>query len=352
MPKDLTISLLKSLIHTPSFSREENQTAHLIKEHLDMLEIESHQILHNVWAQNKHFDVTKPTLLLNSHHDTVKPNAGYTRDPFTPEVEDGMLFGLGSNDAGGALVSLIHTFQHFYEREDLNFNLVLACTAEEEISGKNGIALLLPNLPEIDMAIVGEPTSMDMAVAEKGLMVLDCVAKGESGHAARDEGVNAIYQAMKDIEWFRNYRFEKESEFLGPIRMTTTLIEAGTQHNVIPDRCKYVVDVRTTDAYSNTETLEIIREHVDSKVEARSTRLSPSGIPANHPLVKAGQAIGLSTFGSPTLSDQALLHLPSVKLGPGDSRRSHTADEYIYLDQIDKGIDVYIDLLETLNNQL
>lgn len=352
MPKDLTISLLKSLIHTPSFSKEENQTAHLIKEHLAMLGIESHQQLHNIWSQNIQFDDSKPTLLLNSHHDTVKPNSGYTRDPFSPDVEDGKLYGLGSNDAGGALVSLIHLFQHFYSREDLKFNLVLACTAEEEISGKNGIDMLLPSLPKIDMAIVGEPTSMNMAVAEKGLMVLDCEAKGESGHAARDEGVNAIYRALQDINWFKTYRFERESEFLGPIKMTTTLIESGTQHNVVPESCTYVVDVRTTDAYSNEETLKIIQEQIDSEVKARSTRLNPSGIEPDHPLVIAGTTLGLDTFGSPTLSDQALLDLPSVKLGPGDSRRSHTADEYIYLDQIDKGIDTYIELLEKLNTLL
>lgn len=352
MPKDLTISLLKSLIHTPSFSKEENQTVHLIGEHLSMLEIEWHQQMHNIWAKNQHFDEGKPTLLLNSHHDTVKPNTGYTRDPFSPDVEEGKLYGLGSNDAGGALVSLIHLFQHFYHRDDLNFNLVLACTAEEEISGKNGIALLLPSLPSIDMAIVGEPTSMQMAVAEKGLMVLDCEAKGESGHAARNEGVNAIYQAFEDINWFKTYQFERESEYLGPIKMTTTLIESGTQHNVVPDSCKYVVDVRTTDAYTNAATLDIIREHVGSTVEARSTRLNPSGIDQAHPLVEAAKFLGIETFGSPTLSDQALLDLPSVKLGPGDSRRSHTADEYIYLDQIDKGIDTYIELLEKLNKLL
>ena len=346
--KDLqekAIALLKQLITTPSLSREESDTAVLIEDFLKAEGVELNRFGNNVWAKNLHFDAAKPTLLLNSHHDTVKPNAGYTRDPFSPEVEEGRLYGLGSNDAGGCLVSLLATFLHFQGRDDLNYNLVVAASAEEEISGKEGIEKLIPELPKIDLAIVGEPTQMHMAIAEKGLMVLDCKATGKAGHAAREEGENALYKAMKDIDWFRTYSFPKVSESLGPVKMSVTVIEAGKQHNVVPDECRFVVDVRTTDAYSNLETLEIIREHVDCEVNPRSTRLNPSGISADHPLVKAGLALGRSTYGSPTLSDQALMPFPSLKMGPGDSARSHTPDEYIYLSEIEEGIKIYIELL-------
>ena len=346
--KDLqekAIALLKQLIATPSLSREESDTAVLIEDFLKAEGVELNRFGNNVWAKNLHFDAAKPTLLLNSHHDTVKPNAGYTRDPFSPEVEEGRLYGLGSNDAGGCLVSLLATFLHFQGRDDLNYNLVVAASAEEEISGKEGIEKLIPELPKIDLAIVGEPTQMHMAIAEKGLMVLDCKATGKAGHAAREEGENALYKAMKDIDWFRTYSFPKVSESLGPVKMSVTVIEAGKQHNVVPDECRFVVDVRTTDAYSNLETLEIIREHVDCEVNPRSTRLNPSGISADHPLVKAGLALGRSTYGSPTLSDQALMPFPSLKMGPGDSARSHTPDEYIYLSEIEEGIKIYIELL-------
>ena len=346
--KDLqekAIALLKQLITTPSLSREESDTAVLIEDFLKAEGVELNRFGNNVWAKNLHFNAAKPTLLLNSHHDTVKPNAGYTRDPFSPEVEEGRLYGLGSNDAGGCLVSLLATFLHFQGRDDLNYNLVVAASAEEEISGKEGIEKLIPELPKIDLAIVGEPTQMHMAIAEKGLMVLDCKATGKAGHAAREEGENALYKAMKDIDWFRTYSFPKVSESLGPVKMSVTVIEAGKQHNVVPDECRFVVDVRTTDAYSNLETLEIIREHVDCEVNPRSTRLNPSGISADHPLVKAGLALGRSTYGSPTLSDQALMPFPSLKMGPGDSARSHTPDEYIYLSEIEEGIKIYIELL-------
>lgn len=337
--------LLKQLIATPSLSRQEDQTAQLLEAFFSKHHIAYLRSQHNVWAKNKHFDASKPTLLLNSHHDTVKPNSGYTKDPHNPVVEGGKLFGLGSNDAGGCLVSLIATFIHFYEAENLSHNLVLACTAEEEISGKNGIASLLPELPNIDVAIVGEPTLMDMAIAEKGLMVLDCTAHGKSGHAARDEGENAIFKAIQDINWFNSYQFEKESDFLGPIKMTTTIIQAGSQHNVVPNACTFTVDVRTTDAFSNVDTLEIIRQHVQAEVTPRSTRLNPSSIPPDHGLVTAGLAMGWSTYGSPTLSDQSLLPCASIKVGPGDSARSHTADEFIYLEEIEKGIQGYIEWL-------
>jgi acetylornithine deacetylase len=340
------VALLKRLIATPSFSREEEETADLLLRFLQQRGIEAQVECNNVWARNRHFDPKKPTILLNSHHDTVKPNAGYTRDPFAPTIEGGKLYGLGSNDAGGCLVSLVAAFLHFFERADLPFNLLLACTAEEEVSGSKGIASLLPHLGPIECGLVGEPTQLRLATAEKGLLVLDCTALGQSGHAARNEGLNAIYEAMDDMAWFRSYRFERESERLGPVHMNVTMIEAGSQHNVVPDRCRFVVDVRTTDAYSNEETLEIIRREVRSQVVPRSTRLQPSGISHAHPLVQAGLALGLRTFGSPTLSDQALMPFPTLKMGPGDSARSHSADEYILVEEIELGIATYIALLE------
>ncbi|MEN8248500.1 MAG: M20 family metallo-hydrolase [Bacteroidota bacterium] len=345
--KQLTnaIDLLKKLIATPSISKEEDVTASIIADYLVNNGISVQRHLNNIWCVNHEYDAEKPTILLNSHHDTVKPNRSYTRDPHEPSIEDGKMFGLGSNDAGGPLVSLIETFMHFYNQKDLKYNLVLAATGDEETSGETGIVSILDKLPPLDMAIVGEPTSLDMAVAEKGLMVLDCVAHGKSGHAARDEGENAIFNAIKDIEWFNTYKYDKLSISLGPIKMTTTLIEAGTQHNVVPDHCNFVVDVRTTDVYSNEETLEIIKQNVQSDVKARTTRLNPSGVDDNHVLVQAGKSLGLKTYGSPTLSDQAHMDFPSIKLGPGDSARSHTANEYIYIEQIEKGIETYINLL-------
>ena len=342
------IDLLKNLIATPSFSKEEDKTAQLIHDFLAKKSIEIQRIQNNIIARNKYFDNKKKTILLNSHHDTVKPNASWKKDPFTPIVEDGKLYGLGSNDAGGPLVSLMATFVHFYNQRDLKYNLIFAATAEEEISGKNGIELMLPILSEIDFAIVGEPTNLQMAVAEKGLMVLDCIAKGKSGHAAREEGENAIYKAMKDIGWFKGYRFDEQSKILGDIKMSVTMINAGTQHNVVPDECRFVVDVRSTDAYTNEEILDIIRENVDCEVTARSTRLQPSGLPEEHILWKCTHDLNIRTFGSPTLSDQALMPFSSVKIGPGDSARSHTADEYIKTREIKNGIDLYINLLKKL----
>ncbi len=346
------IKLLQSLIATSSFSREESETARIIAEYLTIRGTKVTRSNNNVWCLNHHFNESKPTILLNSHHDTVRPNQDYKRDPYTASIEDGKLYGLGSNDAGGAVVSLIETYLHFADQANLNFNLVLACTGEEEISGVNGIASIVNQMPEISFAVIGEPTLMQMAVAEKGLMVLDCTAHGKSGHAARKEGENAIYKAIKDIEWLTNYHFDQESELLGPVKMTTTMIEAGSQHNVVPDTCKFVVDVRTTDAYSNQETLAIIQNNTLSEVVARSTSLNPSGISLEHPLIQAGQSLGLTTYGSPTLSDQALLDLPSIKLGPGDSARSHTADEFIYLEEIKQGIETYINLLTQLLTKL
>jgi len=342
------ISLLKQLIETPSLSREEDASAAILEKFFNENGVATHRMGNNVWAKNLHFDDSKPTILLNSHHDTVKPNAGYTNDPFAAIEKDRKLYGLGSNDAGGCLVSLITTFLHFHSQEGLQYNLILAATAEEEISGKDGIESLLKVLPAIDFGIVGEPTLMDMAIAEKGLMVLDCLAKGQSGHAAREEGDNAIYKAIKDIEWFKNYQFPKVSEMLGPVKMSVTMIDAGSQHNVVPDECRFVVDVRTTDAYSNQETLDIIKANVSSEVTPRSTRLNPSGIEINHPIVKAGSSLGRKTYGSPTLSDQALMPFPTLKIGPGDSARSHTADEFIYVNEIEEGIGLYIKLLSTV----
>ncbi|GAA4906774.1 M20 family metallo-hydrolase [Mucilaginibacter defluvii] len=342
------VQLLQQLIATPSFSKEEDRTADLIEQFLKQHGIDVHRKLNNLWAWNKHFDPAKPTILLNSHHDTVKPNSGYTRDPFDAKIEDGKLYGLGSNDAGGCLVSLIAVFLYFYEQEGLKYNFCLATTAEEEISGVNGLELIIPDLGELSFGIVGEPTQMHLAIAEKGLMVLDCASHGKAGHAAREEGDNAIYKALTDIEWFRNFRFPKESEVFGPVKMSVTIINAGSQHNVVPASCTFTVDVRVTDAYRNEEVLEIIREHVSCEVKPRSIRLKPSSIDKTHPIVQAGIALGRDTYGSPTTSDQSLLDIPSLKIGPGDSARSHTADEFIFVDEIRDGIEIYIDMLEQI----
>lgn len=342
---DDSLNLLRKLISIPSLSREEENTASAIERFLEDQGVKTHRMINNVWAYNEHFDPKKPTILLNSHHDTVKPNPGYSSDPFAADIIDGKLFGLGSNDAGGCLVSLIAVFIHFYKEKNLKYNLCLAATAEEEISGKNGIELILPQLGQLEFAIVGEPTLMQMAVAERGLMVLDCVAHGRAGHAAREEGENAIYKAMKDINWFKTYEFAKKSALFGPVKMSVTIIEAGSQHNVVPAICNFTVDVRVTDAYRNEEVLKIISQNVDCDVNPRSTRLKPSSISIDHPIVKAGIALGRETYGSPTTSDQALLDIPSLKMGPGDSARSHMADEYIYVKEIEEGIDLYIKIL-------
>lgn len=291
---------------------------------------------------------SKPTILLNSHIDTVKPASTYTLDPFKAQVMDDKLFGLGSNDAGGPLVCLIQTFLHYQDTEDMPYNLIMAATAEEEVSGANGIASLLSQLGKIDLGIVGEPTLMDLAVAEKGLIVLDCMAKGVSGHAAREEGENAIYKALNDIEKLKSFVFEKESAFLGPIKKTVTLIEAGTQHNVVPDTCKFVVDVRTTDAYTNAETVQILQSLIDAEITPRSLRLNSSGLALDHPVIKRGESLGMEKYGSPTLSDQALMPFDTIKIGPGDSARSHTANEYIGINELEAGIEGYINLLKGL----
>lgn len=338
--------LLKKLIAQPSFSREEKGTAGIIQEHLSARNIPFSRLDNNIWARNKYFSKDLPSILLNSHHDTVKPNAGYTKDPFTPLVEDGKLYGLGSNDAGGPLVSLLAVFEHFYFRTDLKFNLLIAATAEEEISGKNGIEALLPKLPPINFAIVGEPTLTKLAVAEKGLMVIDATVKGKAGHAARNEGDNAIYKALEDLQWFRDFEYPKVSSSLGKMKQTVTICKSGRQHNVVPDIFDYTVDVRMTDAYTMEEIFEIIDQHTHAELKARSMRLKPSGLPADHFLLKIANKLGIETYGSPTLSDQALMPFLSVKMGPGDSARSHTADEFIYLTEIEDGIKTYNLLLE------
>jgi len=355
MSKDVSIlqvdaiGLLKQLIATPSFSKQEDNSSALIKSFLENNEVKTEQYLYNIWAKNKYFDTNKPTILLNSHHDTVKPNKGYTLDPFLPIEKDEKLFGLGSNDAGGSLVSLIATFLYFYEKEDLKYNIVLATTAEEEISGHNGIEALLPQLGNLDFAIVGEPTQMQMAVAEKGLMVLDCVTNGKAGHAAREEGDNAITKAIKDIEWFSSFKFEKVSDLLGSNKMSVTVIETDNKaHNVVPAQCKYVVDCRVNELYTFEEMLDIIKANVQSEIKPRSTRLRSSSIALDHPIVEAGLRMKRSYYGSPTTSDKALMNFPSLKIGPGDSARSHTADEFIYIDEIKEGIELYIQLLNEI----
>jgi acetylornithine deacetylase/succinyl-diaminopimelate desuccinylase-like protein len=342
------LGLLQKLIATPSFSKEEDKTATIINDFFSLHAIIAHREGNNVWAQNKHFDKSKPTLLLNSHHDTVKPNPGYTRDPFAPAIEGDKLYGLGSNDAGGPLVSLIGAFLHFYHHTDLKYNLVLAASAEEEISGINGIEKLWPSLPKIDFAIVGEPTLTAVAIAEKGLLVIDCVAKGMAGHAARDEGDNAIYKAMKDIEWIRSYKFPKVSPALGNVKMSVTVIQAGQAHNQVPAECKFTIDVRATDSYTLEDIFSTIQSNVTSEVKARSFRLRPSGIEAKHPLVTAAKKVGKKLYGSPTTSDQALIPVPSIKMGPGDSARSHSADEFIFCQEVRNGIEAYISLIEAL----
>ncbi len=345
------ISLLEALIETPSFSTEEEKTALLIENWFNQNEIPFKRENNNVWAFNMYFDKDKPTLLLNSHHDTVRPNQAYTNDPHKAIVRDGKLFGLGSNDAGGCLVSLLATFVHFYSNETLPYNIVIVASAEEENSGKNGLNSVLKHLPELDCAIVGEPTLMQLAIAEKGLLVLDVKVKGTPSHAAHQNEDNAIYKTIPVMEWFKNYKFNKISEQLGPVKMTVTQINAGKQHNVVPSECDLVIDIRVNDCYSNPEILEVVKEHVDAEVTPRSMHLNASSIPEAHGLVQAGIALGRTTYGSPTLSDQSVLSCKSLKLGPGDTLRSHSADEFIYVNEIEEGIQLYIKILDDFLKQ-
>ncbi len=343
------VALLKKMISTQSFSREEGDTADLIENFLKEKGYKAQRNGNNVWCVAENSQPGAPTILLNSHHDTVKPVKAWQRDPFAPEVDGDILYGLGSNDAGASAVSLLAAFLHLSRKESLPYRLIIAITAEEEVSGSNGVASILPELGKIAVAVVGEPTSLDMAIAERGLIVIDCKAKGKAGHAAREEGENALYKAMDDIRWFRDYRFADVSDQLGPVKMSVTQIQAGYQHNVVPDECTFVVDVRTNECYSNQEIVDIIRQHVVSEVNPRSLRLNSSGIPQEHPLVLRAKEMGKKLYGSPTLSDQALMPFPSIKIGPGDSARSHTADEYIKLSEIRDGIETYIRLLEDLS---
>ena len=339
------VELLKKLIATPSVSRNEKDAADIMEQTIRSYGFEPQREANNIWMIDPHYDESRPTLLLNAHIDTVKPVASWTRDPFSPDVEDGVLYGLGSNDCGGGLCSLLQIFKMLTEKPQ-HYNLIYLASAEEEVSGKDGITRALPLLPHIDLAIVGEPTGMNPAVAEKGLMVLDVIAHGKSGHAARNEGVNAIYEALDDMRWIRDYKFEKVSEFLGPTKMTLTVVNAGTQHNVIPDKCTMLVDIRTNEFYDNEEVFEFISQHLKSEVKAHSFRLKSSRIDPEHPLIKKCIAMGMKPFGSPTLSDQALMHFPSFKLGPGESSRSHSANEFIRISEIRDAIAKYETLLD------
>ncbi|WP_242082573.1 M20 family metallo-hydrolase [Aestuariivivens sediminis] len=347
--KELTkdaILLLKQLIETQSFSSEEDQTASLIEAWFSRYDVNCKRTQNNVWATNANFDDKKPTLLLNSHHDTVKPNSAYTKNPFKAIVEDGKLYGLGSNDAGGCLVSLMATFTYFYKHKDLHYNLVIVASAEEESSGPNGLNSMLSIIPKIDVAIVGEPTLMHLAIAEKGLVVFDAVVKGTPSHAAHPNDDNVIYKSIDVLQWFRDFKFEKGSPALGDVKLTVSQIKAGKQHNAVPADLELVIDVRVNDAYTNAEIAEILQNEAPcDSITPRSLRLNSSSIPVDHDLVKAGIAMGRSTYGSPTLSDQAVLSCPSLKLGPGDSTRSHSADEFIYLKEIEEGIQMYVELL-------
>ena len=341
------VEMLKELIATPSVSRDEQRAADIIARYMQQYGMEYQREGNNVWTIAPSYDANRPTLLLNAHIDTVKPAATWTRDPFEPTIEGDRLYGLGSNDCGGGLVSLLQAFR-ILQGKALPYNLVYLASAEEEVSGINGFTLALPLLPKISVAIVGEPTAMQPAIAEKGLMVIDAIAHGKSGHAARNEGINAIYEALDDLQWLRNHQFEEVSPLLGPTKMTVTVINAGTQHNVIPDECRFTIDVRTNEYHRNEDVFEYLSKHLKSEIKARSFRLGSSSISENHPIVVRCKAMGMQPFGSPTLSDQALMPFTSLKLGPGDSARSHSADEYICISEIEDAISKYVELLEGL----
>ena len=341
------ITLLSALISIPSISREEDKVADFLQNYIEESGIMTGRSGNNIWCISPMFDIKKPTLLLNSHIDTVKPVHGWRKQPFTAKMENGKLYGLGSNDAGASVVSLFQAYRHLSATTQA-YNLIFLASCEEEVSGKDGIESVLPQLPPIALGIVGEPTEMHPAVAEKGLMVLDVCAHGKAGHAARDEGENAIYKALDDIQWFRNHRFPKESSMLGPVKTSVTQVNAGTQHNVIPDQCTFVVDIRSNECYSNEELFQEICAQIKSEAKARSFRLNSSHIDMEHPFVKRAKELGRTPFGSPTLSDQALMKFPSVKIGPGKSSRSHTADEYILTAEIEEAIGLYIEMLDGL----
>lgn len=341
------VDLLKEMINIPSFSREEHNVAEIIAAYMSQMGFEPQREGNNLWIQSKDFDESKPTILLNSHIDTVRPVSGWTKDPFTAEIEEDTLYGLGSNDAGASLVSLLHAFFALTVKNQ-DYNLIFLASCEEEVSGKEGAEAVVPLLPKIEFGIVGEPTGMNPAIAEKGLLVLDCTAKGKAGHAARNEGENAIYNALQDIEWFRTYQFPNISDLLGAVKMTVTMINAGTQHNVVPDKCDFVVDVRSNELYTNEELFHIIDKHTVCEVKPRSFRLNSSGIALENPFVQRAIMIGKTPYGSPTLSDQTFMPFPTLKMGPGDSARSHTANEYIHLSEIREAIELYVKLLDGL----
>ncbi len=341
------INLLKRLIEIPSFSSEEEETADFLEDKLRDLGLQVYRKNNNIWVKQL-INNQLPTILLNSHLDTIRPVEGWTLDPFQSLTVDNKIFGLGSNDAGASLVALLVVFIYFSHSRSLPFNLVYAATAEEETSGDKGIRSILEDLGDIQLGIIGEPTGMKMAIAEKGLLVLDCIAEGRSSHAALDDGENAIYKAMADINWIRNYSFVKQSKLLGEITMNVTQISGGYKHNVIPDRCSFVVDVRTNECYTNNEIIAVIKDHLSSEVTPRSLRLNSSSISLEHPVVQKGLSIGLEYFGSATLSDQVHMQFPTIKMGPGDSARSHTANEYIIKTEIKKAVDIYIRLLTDL----
>lgn len=342
------VELLKVLIATPRISRNETEAANLIEERMTHWGLNPRREANNLWAVADNYDTAKPTLLLNAHIDTVKPVQTWTRDPYKALIEDDRLYGLGSNDCGGGLVTLLQVYRMLKDCER-PYNLIFLASAEEEVSGKDGIERVLPLLPKIDVAIVGEPTGMQPAIAEKGLMVIDGYAKGVSGHAARNEGVNAIYEALDDLVWLRDYRFRKESELLGATKMTVTQVESGTQHNVIPDTLHFVIDVRTNEYYQNEYVFAFLQKQMKRcELKARSFRLHSSSIPTDHPLVKRCMELGLQPFGSPTLSDQALMPFPSFKLGPGESSRSHSADEYICISELENALKVYLRILGSI----
>ena len=341
------ITLLSSLISIPSISREEEKVADFLQNYIEENGIMTGRSGNNIWCISPMFDIKKPTILLNSHIDTVKPVNGWRKHPFTAKMEDGKLYGLGSNDAGASVVSLFQVYRHLSATQQA-YNLIFLASCEEEVSGKNGIESVLPQLPPITLGIVGEPTEMHPAIAEKGLMVLDVQAHGKAGHAARNEGDNAIYKALDDIQWFRTHRFPKKSPLLGPVKMSVTQVNAGTQHNVIPDLCSFVVDIRSNECYSNEELYQEICSHIQSEAKARSFRLNSSRIDLEHPFVQRAIRLGRTPFGSPTLSDQALMKFPSVKMGPGKSSRSHTADEFIMISEIEEAISMYIKILDGL----
>lgn len=345
------VSLLKQLIEIPRTSRNETQSADLLYQIMTEQGLSPHRLENNIWSIAPEYQDNRPTLLLNAHIDTVKPVSAWTRDPFQATQEGDYLYGLGSNDDGASLVSLLQVFRQLRETSQ-TYNLIFLASAEEEVSGKNGIELALTQLPHIDVALVGEPTGMQPAIAEKGLMVLDVTAHGKAGHAARNEGDNAIYHALDDIQWFRTYQFPDQSDMLGPVKMTVTIINSGTQHNVIPDQCTFTVDIRSNECYSNQEIYETICQHIQSEVHARSFRLNSSRISPNHPLVQRAVSLGRVPFGSPTLSDQALMSFPSIKMGPGQSSRSHTADEYIRISEIQEAIELYLQMLNGLSMPL